>query len=104
MRSLFGNLTAFMGTTGTTDIREAKIIRDRIMHEFFTLREQLKPKPQGNCVDRVLNELRSIDQYVNQNAGIDFATARVCLSLVQLRDEFIVQHNDRHKSEVFNRG
>lgn len=103
MRSLFGNRTAFMRTTGTTDIREARIIRDRIMHEFFTLREQLKPKPQGNCVDRVLNELRSINQYVSQNAGIDFATARVCPSLVQLRDEFIVQHNDRRKLSTLSK-
>ncbi|MEN4392296.1 site-specific integrase [Enterobacter cloacae] len=103
MRSLFGNRTAFMRTTGTTDIREARIIRDRIMHEFFTLREQLKPKPQGNCVDRVLNELRSINQYVNQNAGIDFATARVCPSLVQLRDEFIVQHNARRKLSTLSK-
>ena len=103
MRSLFGNRTAFMRTTGTTDIREARIIRDRIMHEFFTLREQLKPKPQGNCVERVLKELRSIHQYVNQNAGIDFATARVCPSLVQLRDEFIVQHNDRRKLSTLSK-
>ncbi|HHC0344544.1 TPA: site-specific integrase [Enterobacter hormaechei] len=106
MRSLFGNRTAFMrttGTTGTTDIREARIIRDRIMHEFFTLREQLKPKQHGNCVDRVLNELRSINQYVNQNAGIDFATARVCPSLVQLRDEFIVQHNARRKLSTLSK-
>ncbi|WP_368286378.1 site-specific integrase [Klebsiella variicola] len=103
MRSLFGNRTAFMRTTGTSDIREARIIRDRIMHEFFTLREQLKPKPQGNCVDRVLKELRSIHQYVNQNAGIDFATARVCPSLVQLRDEFIVQHNDRRKLSTLSK-
>ncbi|EPV2524812.1 site-specific integrase [Enterobacter hormaechei] len=106
MRSLFGNRTAFMrttGTTGTTDIREARIIRDRIMHVFFTLREQLKPKQHGNCVDRVLNELRSINQYVNQNAGIDFATARVCPSLVQLRDEFIVQHNARRKLSTLSK-
>lgn len=103
MRSLFGNRTAFMRTTGTTDIREARIIRDRIMHEFFTIRKQLKPKLQGNCVDRVLNELRSINQYVNQNAGIDFATARVCPSLVQLRDEFIVQHNDRRKLSTLSK-
>ncbi|EIW9589179.1 integrase [Klebsiella pneumoniae] len=103
MRSLFGNRTAFMRSTGTTDIREARIIRDRIMHEFFTLREQLKPKPQGNCVERVLKELRSIHQYVNQNAGIDFATARVCPSLVQLRDEFIVQHNDRRKLSTLSK-
>lgn len=103
MRSLFGNRTAFMRTTGTSDIREARIIRDRIMHEFFTLREQLKPKPQGNCVERVLKELRSIHQYVNQNAGIDFATARVCPSLVQLRDEFIVQHNDRRKLSTLSK-
>ncbi|WEF27261.1 site-specific integrase [Klebsiella aerogenes] len=103
MRSLFGNRTAFMRTTGTTDIREARIIRDRIMHEFFTLREQLKPKQQGNCVERVLKELRSIHQYVNQNAGIDFATARVCPSLVQLRDEFIVQHNDRRKLSTLSK-
>lgn len=73
------------------------------MHEFFTLREQLKPKPQGNCVERVLKELRSIHQYVNQNAGIDFATARVCPSLVQLRDEFIVQHNDRRKLSTLSK-
>lgn len=103
MRSLFGNRTAFMRTTGTSDIREARIIRDRIMHEFFTLREQLKPKPQGNCVERVLKELRSIHQYVNQNAGIDFATARVCPSLVQLRDEFIVQHSDRRKLSTLSK-
>lgn len=103
MRSLFGNRTAFMRTTGTTDIREARIIRDRIMHEFFTIRKQLKPKPQGNCIDRVLNELRAINQYVNQNAGIDFAMARVCSSLVQLRDEFIVQHNDRRKLSTLSK-
>ncbi len=35
MRSLFGNRTAFMRTTGTADIREARIIRDKVMHEFF---------------------------------------------------------------------
>lgn len=34
-RSLFGNRTAFMRTTGTADIREARIIRDKVMHEFL---------------------------------------------------------------------
>ena len=103
MRSLFGNRTAFMRSTGTADIREARVIRDRIMYEFFTIRDRLKPKPQGNCVDRVLNELRQVDQYVTQNAGINFATARVCPSLVQLRDEFIVQHSDRRKLSTLSK-
>lgn len=103
MRSLFGNRTAFMRSTGTTDIREARVIRDRIMYEFFTIRDRLKPKPQGNNVDRVLNELRQVDQYVTQNAGVDFATARVCPSLIQLRDEFIVQHNDRRKLSTLSK-
>lgn len=103
MRSLFGNRTAFMRSTGTTDIREARVIRDRIMYEFFTIRDRLKPKPQGNNVDRVLNELRQVDQYVTQNAGVNFATARVCPSLIQLRDEFIVQHNDRRKLSTLSK-
>ena len=103
MRSLFGNRTAFMRTTGTADIREARIIRDKVMHEFFAIRDRLKPKPQRNSVDRVLVELRSINQHVNQNDGIDFATARVCPSLVQLRDEFIVQHNDRRKLSTLSK-
>ena len=89
MRSLFGNRTAFMRSTGTADIREARVIRDRIMYEFFTIRDRLRPKPQGGYVDRVLNELRQVDQYVTQNAGVNFATARVCPSLVQLRDEVV---------------
>ncbi len=63
-RSLFGNRTAFMRTTGTADIREARIIRDKVVHEFFALRDMLKPKPQRNSVDRVLAELRSINQHV----------------------------------------
>lgn len=58
-----------MRSTGTTDIREARVIRDRIMYEFFTIRDRLKPKPQGNCVVRVLKELRQVDQYVTQNVG-----------------------------------
>ena len=29
-----------MRSTGTTDIREARVIRDRIMYEFFTIRDQ----------------------------------------------------------------
>lgn len=92
-----------MRSTGTTDIREARVIRDRIMYEFFTIRDRLKPKPQGNNVDRVLKELRQVDQYVTQNVGIDFATARVCPSLVQLRDEFIVQHSDRRKLSTLSK-
>lgn len=103
MRSLFGNRTAFMRTTGTADIREARIIRDKVMHEFFAIRDRLKPKPQRNSVDRVLVELRSINQHVSQNDGIDFATARVCPSLVQLRDEFIVQHSDRRKLSTLSK-
>lgn len=35
--------------------------------------------------------------------GIDFATARVCPSLVQLRDEFIVQHSDRRKLSTLSK-
>ncbi|MFW1489796.1 hypothetical protein ACEV9X_22945, partial [Vibrio parahaemolyticus] len=62
-----------MRTTGTADIREARIIRDKVMHEFFAIRDRLKPKPQRNSVDRVLVELRSINQHVSQNNGIDFA-------------------------------
>ncbi|WP_225402201.1 tyrosine-type recombinase/integrase, partial [Escherichia coli] len=27
-------------STGTTDIREARVIRDRLMYEFFTIRDQ----------------------------------------------------------------
>ncbi len=103
MRSLFGNRTVFMRTTGTADIREARIIRDKLMHKFFALRDRFKPKPQRKSVDRVLVELRSINQHVSQNVGINFATARVCPSLVQLRDEFIVQHNDRRKLSTLSK-
>lgn len=103
MRSLFGNRTVFMRTTGTADIREARIIRDKVMHEFLALRDRFKPKPQRNSVDRVLVELRSINQHVSQNVGINFATARLCPSLVQLRDEFIVQHNDRCKLSTLSK-
>ncbi|MCL7656212.1 integrase, partial [Klebsiella pneumoniae] len=67
------------------------------------MRYRLKPKPQGNNVDRVLKELRQVDQYITQNVGIDFATARVCPSLVQLRDEFIVQHSDRRKLSTLSK-
>ncbi|EOV2730600.1 TPA: tyrosine-type recombinase/integrase [Salmonella enterica subsp. enterica serovar Javiana] len=48
-------------------------------------------------------ELCSINQHVSQNVGINFATARVCPSLVQLRDEFIVQHNDRRKLSTLSK-
>ncbi len=73
-----------MRSTGTTDIREARVIRDRIMYEFFTIRDRLKPKPQGNCVDRVLKELRQVDQYVTQNVGIDFISANLRVVVLRL--------------------
>ena len=102
MKSLFGNRTCFMRSTGTGDLREARVYRDKIVAEFFEIRERMRPKKQGTKIEQVINELKQINRHVS-DSSFNAETAKACPSLAHLRDEFLRQFTEKRKLSTLSK-
>lgn len=102
MKSLFGNRTCFMRSTGTSDLREARVYRDKIVAEFFEIRERMRPKKQGTKIEQVKNELKQINRHVS-DSSFNAEPAKACPSLAHLRDEFLKQFTEKRKLSTLSK-
>lgn len=102
MRSMFGNRTCFMRSTGTSDLRAARIYRDKIIAEFFEIRERMRPQKHGMKIEQVINELKQINRFVSEN-NFNAETVKACPSLASLRDEFLKQFTEKLKLSTLSK-
>lgn len=102
MRAMFGNRTCFMRSTGTSDLREARIYRDKILAEFFEIRERMRPKKQRTKIEQVINELKQINKHISDNS-FNAETTKACPSLAHLRDEFLKQFTEKRKLSTLSK-
>lgn len=86
-----------MKSSGTSDVRQARVFRDIVALEFTRLREDLKPKPTGSKVERVLGELRQIKQHALTAPIVHNTPVQACPSLVKMRDLYLIQFSERRK-------
>ncbi|MFM8097971.1 site-specific integrase [Klebsiella pneumoniae] len=97
MRGYFSGKKNFIKSTGTRDIRQARLIRDAIAVEFSRLREQLKPQPSGTKMERIINELRQIGNIAKENPIPLGESVTSCPSLLKLLDLYLVQFSEKRK-------
>lgn len=100
MKPYFEGKSYFIRSTGTTDVRKARLFRDRVAVEFNNLREQLRPKPPGSRISQILNELRQIGEHVKDHPlpiHHTSAEAEGCPSLLKMRDLYILQYSEKRK-------
>jgi integrase len=91
-----------MRSTGTSDLREARIYRDKVVAEFFEIREQMRPQKQGRKIDLVLDELKQLKQHVSHQ-NFTNVIAKSCPSLAELRDEFLLQFTEKRKLSTLSK-
>ncbi|CAK7011982.1 MAG: tyrosine-type recombinase/integrase [Citrobacter freundii] len=100
MAAHFGNKTYFMKSTGTRDIRQARLFRDAIALEWYKLRDQLRPERPGSRIEQILDELRGITRQAKDAPLTQFnlpAQVMACPSLLMMRDQYILQFNEKRK-------
>jgi len=97
MRAFFCGKRNFLKSTGSRDIRQARLFRDAIAVEFARLREQLRPQPSGSKVELIINDLRRIGSYAKDNPPQMGAPVQACSSLLQMRDLYLLQFGDKRK-------
>ncbi|NIF22560.1 tyrosine-type recombinase/integrase [Candidatus Pantoea multigeneris] len=97
MRGHFCGKRNFLKSTGSRDIRQARLFRDAIALEFARLREQLKPQPSGSKVERIINDLRRIGSYAKDNPLQIGTPLQSCPSLLRMRDLYFLQFGDKRK-------
>ncbi|MCS2164983.1 site-specific integrase [Scandinavium manionii] len=100
MKHFFEGKSYFIRSTGTVDIRKARLFRDRIAVEFNNLREQLRPKRPGSRIDQILGELRSIGNYTKDAPPTQLdvpAQVAACPTLLVMRDQYILQFSEKRK-------
>lgn len=97
MRGYFCGKRNFLKSTGSRDIRQARLFRDAIAVEFARLREQLRPQPSGSKVEQIISDLRRIGSYAKDNPIQLGAPMQACPSLLQMRDLYLLQFGDKRK-------
>ncbi|EQC4538724.1 site-specific integrase [Cronobacter sakazakii] len=100
MKHFFNGKSYFIRSTGTADIRKARLFRDSVATEFNRLREQLKPKQPGSRVDQILGELRQISKNAKDTPPVFLnvsAQFQACPSLLKMRDIYLVQFSEKRK-------
>lgn len=96
MRHLFQGKRYFMKSTGTRDIRQARLFRDAIALEWTRLRNLLKP--QGvSSVDQIIDELRRVSVYAKETPASFGASVQACPSLLKMRDLYFLQYSEKRK-------
>ncbi|ELY2624590.1 TPA: site-specific integrase [Escherichia coli] len=96
MRHLFQGKRYFMKSTGTRDIRQARLFRDAIALEWTRLRNLLKPQC-GSSVDQIIDELRRVSVYAKEAPASFGASIQACPSLLKMRDLYLLQYSEKRK-------
>lgn len=96
MRHLFQGKRYFMKSTGTRDIRQARLFRDAIALEWTRLRYLLKPQG-GSSVDQIIDELRRVSVYAKEAPASFDASVQACPSLLKMRDLYLLQYSEKRK-------
>ncbi|MDT3541097.1 site-specific integrase [Cronobacter sakazakii] len=96
MRHLFQGKRYFMKSTGTRDIRQARLFRDAIALEWTRLRNLLKPQG-GSSVDQIIDELRLVSVYAKEAPASFGASVQACPSLLKMRDLYLLQYSEKRK-------
>lgn len=87
-----------MKSTGTRDVREARLFRDAIALEWFKIRNLVKPqRDRGSKVEQILNELRQVGTYAHAAPEPLSAPVMSCPSLLRMRDQYILQFSEKRK-------
>ncbi|EQA6236353.1 site-specific integrase [Enterobacter hormaechei] len=98
MKHFFDGKSYFIRSTGTGDIRKARLFRDSVATEFNSLREQLKPKQSGSRVEQILGELRQISKIAKDAPStVMHAQVQACPSLLKMRDIYLLQFGEKRK-------
>ncbi|MGR7043186.1 site-specific integrase [Klebsiella aerogenes] len=100
MSAYFGGKMYFMKSTGTRDIRQARLFRDAVALEWYKLRNQLKPVRSGSRVEQILDELRGISKQAKDTPPAQLnspAQVQACPSLLVMRDHYILQFSEKRK-------
>ncbi|KAE9708114.1 DUF6538 domain-containing protein, partial [Escherichia coli] len=85
MSHLFGGKRYFMKSTGTRDVREARLFRDAVALEWVRLRNLMKPE-KSSAVESIIDELRRVSMYAKEAPLQYIAPAQACPSLLKMRD------------------
>ncbi|UWA66111.1 site-specific integrase [Enterobacter cloacae] len=96
MRHLFQGKRYFMKSTGTRDIRQARLFRDAIALEWTRLRNLLKPQGSSS-VDQIIDELRRVSVYAKEAPASFGASVQACPSLLKMRDLYLLQYSEKRK-------
>lgn len=96
MRHLFQGKRYFMKSTGTRDVRQARLFRDAIALEWTRLRNLLKPQG-GSSVDQIIDELRRVSVYAKEAPATFGASVQACPSLLKMRDLYLLQYSEKRK-------
>ena len=96
MRHLFQGKRYFMKSTGTRDIRQARLFRDAIALEWTRLRNLLKPQG-GSSVDQIIDEVRRVSMYAKEAPASFGASVQACPSLLKMRDLYLLQYSEKRK-------
>lgn len=96
MRHLFQGKRYFMKSTGTRDIRQARLFRDAIALEWTRLRNLLKPQG-GSSVDQIIDELRRVSVYAKETPASFGTSIQACPSLLKMRDLYLLQYSEKRK-------
>lgn len=96
MRHLFQGKRYFMKSTGTRDIRQARLFRDAIALEWTRLRNLLKPQG-GSSVDQIIDELHRVSVYAKEAPASFGASIQACPSLLNMRDLYLLQYSEKRK-------
>ncbi len=96
MRHLFQGKRYLMKSTGTRDIRQARLFRDAIALEWTRLRNLLKPQG-GSSVDQIIDELRRVSVYAKEAPASFGPSVQACPSLLKMRDLYLRQYSEKRK-------
>ena len=96
MRHLFQGKRYFMKSTGTRDIRQARLFRDASALEWTRLRNLLKPQG-GSSVDQIIDELRRVSMYAKEAPASFGASVQACPSLLKMRELYLLQYSEKRK-------
>ncbi|MBP7743092.1 site-specific integrase [Enterobacter cloacae] len=102
MRHLFQGKRYFMKSTGTRDIRQARLFRDAIALEWTRLRNLLKPQGSSS-VDQIIDELRRVSVYAKEAPASFGASVQACPSLLKMRDLYLLQYSEKRKLTTLSR-
>lgn len=78
------------------------LVRDKIVAEFFQIRERMRSKKQEIKIEQVINELKQINRQIS-DSSFNTETAKVCPSLAHLRDEFLKQFTEKRKLSTLSK-